>query len=307
MAAKRSPVLRSHVGRDVGQRVAVRPHHQPAVLVERGRGADLLPPADDAAGHEVAHRACLGGREGLGAAVGDVARARAGPPAATPVIAVVAVEIRPDRRCPWCRLAVLAPVVEAAAGDVEFLAVRVDHEHDPDLTRVDDVRDSRVVTVAIDEPVHDREGHLGGHVLVGVVPAVEHDLGLGLVDADVVRDLDRPDVAALVALADREAMDDVGVRGGQRGDLGGHLGVAVVAGPSSREFAGGRHGRRQQDQQGGDEGGDGARSPPGGEMHRSSMTARGESDHPPEGPSDAATDVPVPPGPGYASLDDRLR
>ena len=272
-----SPVLRGHVGRDVGHRVAVRPHHQPAVFVERRSGADLLPPADDAAGHEVAHRPSLGRREGLCPAVVEAARARAGLPAAAPAITVVAVEIRPDRRGPRRRLAILAPVVEPAAGDVEFLAVGVDHEDDPDLTRVDDVRDPRVVAIAVDEPVHDREGHLGGHVLVGVVPAVEHDLGLGLIDADVVRDLDCPDVAALVALADREAMDDVGVRGGQRGDLGGHLGVAVVAGPSSREFGSGSDRRRQQDQQGGEEWGDGACSPSGGAVHRSSMTARGES------------------------------
>ena len=104
----------------------------------------------------------------------------------------------------------------------------------------DDGRDPRVVAVAIDEPVHDRERHLGGHVLVGVVPAVEHDLGLGLVDADVVGDLDRPDVAALVALADREAVDDVRVGGRHRGDLGCHLGVAVVAGPPGRELRRGR-------------------------------------------------------------------
>ena len=46
---------------------------------------------------------------------------------------------------------------------------------------------------------------------------------------DVVRDLDRPDVAALVALADREAADDRRVGRGDGGDLGGDLRVAVVA------------------------------------------------------------------------------
>ena len=76
-------------------------------------------------------------------------------------------------------------------------------------SRVSTMRgDPRIVAVAVDEPVEDVERHLDAHVLVGVVAAVEHDLGLGLVDADVVGDLDRPEVAALVALADREAGHD---------------------------------------------------------------------------------------------------
>ena len=48
---------------------------------------------------------------------------------------------------------------------------------------VHDRGDPRVDAVAVDQPMEDVEGHLGGHVLVGVVGAVEHDLGLGLVDA----------------------------------------------------------------------------------------------------------------------------
>ena len=41
---------------------------------------------------------------------------------------------------------------------------------------------------------------------------VEQDLGLVLVDADVVADLGRPEVAPLVALADAEHADDARVR-----------------------------------------------------------------------------------------------
>jgi hypothetical protein len=44
------------------------------------------------------------------------------------------------------------------------------------------------------------QGHLEAHVLVGVVEAVEQDLGLVLVGAHVVADLGRPQLAALVRL-----------------------------------------------------------------------------------------------------------
>ena len=131
-------------------------------------------------------------------------------------------------------------------GDVVLGAVGVDHEHDPDLARVDDLGDARVDAVAVDEPVEDVQRHLGRHVLVGVVGAVEHDLGLVLVGRDVVRDLDRPDVAALVALADREARHDRRVGGRHGGDLGGDLGVAVVALLAGRELGRGHDRRRAE-------------------------------------------------------------
>ena len=108
--------------------------------------------------------------------------------------------------------------------------------------------DPRIDAVAVDEPVEDVEGHLGGHVLVGVVSAVEHDLGLVLVDGDVVGDLDRPQLAALVARPDREALDDVGVRRGDGRDLGRQLRVAVIALPARGELGGGRHGRAEHGQ-----------------------------------------------------------
>ena len=88
------------------------------------------------------------------------------------------------------------------------------------------------------------EGHLGRHVLVGVVSAVEHDFGFGLVDCDVVGDLDRPDIAALIRLADREAGDDRRVGRCDRRDLRGDLGVAVVALLAGRELGRGRDGAR---------------------------------------------------------------
>ena len=254
-----------HVGRDVGQRVAVRPHHEAAGLVERDRGLDLLPPVDDAAGQEVADRPRLRGRERLWTVVGDRLRVGARPAAEAPLVAVVAVEVGPDRLRSRRRLAVLPPVVELAAGDVVLGAVRVGQEEDVDLARVDDVRDPRVDAVPVDKPVEDLQAHLDAHVLVGMVGAVEEDLGLGLVGRHVVGDLGHPQLATLVALADREHRDDVRVGRGDRVDLVGQLGVAVEPLPALRELgrghaAGGPDDEDEGRRQAGDDGQRGARS-----------------------------------------------
>jgi len=90
-------------------------------------------------------------------------------------------------------------------------------------------------------------------VLPGVVQRVEEDLGLVLVGPHVVADLRRPQLSALVALADREDLDDRRVGGGDRVDLGGHLGVGVVTRVLRREVArerrpDGRAEQRQREQ-----------------------------------------------------------
>ena len=201
------------------------------------------------------------------------------------------IELEPGRR-----LAVLAPVVELAAGDVVLGAVRVDHEDDPDLAAVDDVRDPRVGPVAVDEPVEDVRVISAPMCSSAWVPPSNRTSGSASSTADVVGDLGRPDVAALVALADREALDDVGVGGRHGGDVGGHLRVAVVAGPgrpgirsprrstrSRRGSAAARTGRRRVI---------GA----GWCVHRHSMRPSRRS--PSAGrASDRAPDVPVGPGP----------
>ncbi len=76
-------------------------------------------------------------------------------------------------------------------------------------------------------------------MFTGVVDAVEHDLGLGLVGGDVVGHLGDPDVPVLVALPDRGELDDVGVSGLGGLDLGDHLGVGVVLGVGRGEVGGG--------------------------------------------------------------------
>jgi hypothetical protein len=114
-------------------------------------------------------------------------------------------------------------------GDVVVGAVGIDREDQVDLAPVDDVGDPGVVPVAVDQPAHDPDDHLDAHVLVGVVTTVEQHLRLGLIRADVVRDLHRPQFAAQVAPADAEPPGDGRVRVshglGQRRDLG----VGVVA------------------------------------------------------------------------------
>ena len=119
-----------------------------------------------------------------------------------------------------------------------------------------------VGAVALGQPAQDRERLLEREVLAGVVDAVEHDLGLGLVGGDVVGELGDPDGAALVALPDRAELDDVGVRGLGGLDLGDHLGVGVVLGVGGGEVRGrggrggnqrgrGREGECQGEGQGG--------------------------------------------------------
>ena len=84
-----------------------------------------------------------------------------------------------------------------------------------------------------------------------MVEAVEEDLGFALVQADGVRDLGGPDLAALMAAADRERAHDGGVvrhRGVRYRD---HLLIRVVAGVSggvvNRADA---HGRTEQQDDG---------------------------------------------------------
>src|SRR6185369_5402931 len=157
------------------------------------RKLDLLPAAHDPAGEKVTYRTRFRSRERVWPPIGDGRRVRAGATTAAPAIAVVPVQVGTDVARAGRGLAVLAPVVEAPVGDVGLRAVGVHLEDDPDLAGVDDVRDPTVRPVAVDEPVHDLQGHLDAHVLVGVVTAVVQHLGLAFVGGDVVRDLHRPD------------------------------------------------------------------------------------------------------------------
>ncbi len=208
--------------------------------------------------------------------------------AAGPVVAVVAVDVRADRARAAVRLAVLAPAPVGRARDVVLAAIGVDHRDDPDLALVDQPGDRRVRAIAGGEPRQHGQRLLRRQVLAGVVEPVEHDLGLVLVEGHVVRHLDRPDVAALVALADRLDLDDVGVRGLRGLDRRHHLGVVVIPAVLGREggrggggigCAGGQEDGREQQRDGEREGG-------GSGMHAPKDAPRGPFGPPRDGASE---------------------
>ena len=124
------------------------------------------------------------------------------------------------------------------AGEVVLEAVGVDHEDDPGAPLVDEAGHPLALAVSAGEEVQDIDGHLRAQVLPGVVEAVEEDLGLTLVEARVVADLGRPELATLVALADGEDADDVRVRGRHRLDVRRHLLERVVPGVLGRVVRG---------------------------------------------------------------------
>ena len=242
---ERLPVEGRHVGRHVAVRVAVGPQDQLAVGVERDVRLDLLDAVDHATRDEVPERARLGRRPGRRAAVLERRRAAGRAAAAAPLVAVVAVEVGADGGRARVRLAVLAPGAERVAGEVEAHPVRVEGEDDEDLAAVDEAAHGPVRRVVAGQPAEGRERLLDREVLARVVERVDEDLGLRLVVVDVVTDLRRPDVPALVALADGEHVDEVGVVRLRLLDLGDHLGQVVVPAHVGREvrLRGGR-GRR---------------------------------------------------------------
>ncbi len=216
--------------RHAGRAVAPGPEDHPAEGVEGEVRADLLPPVDDAAVDERGQRRGFRRRPGSAAAVvprpGIATRAAA----ATPGPVVVAVEIGPDGARPRCRLAVLAPVAIDTRGVVELGPVRVEVEHDPQLSRVDAARGVDIGPVSIHQRMQETDGGLDPHVLAGVMTGDDEHLRLGLIGRDVVADLGRPQLATLPAATDAEALDDARMGRCDRGHLRLELGVGVIAG-----------------------------------------------------------------------------
>jgi hypothetical protein len=116
-------------------------------------------------------------------------------------------------------LTVAAPVLEALSGpDVVFAAVRVDHGYDPHFTGTHDLCHAllelridlrRIAAVVVGQQVDDAQRLLHGEMLAPVAERLEQDLWLVLVLVDVVADLDRPDGAPLMALANGPPRDYV--------------------------------------------------------------------------------------------------
>jgi hypothetical protein len=100
-----------------------------------------------------------------------------------------------------------------AARHVVLRSVRIEHGHDPDLAAVDDRLDARISGVVIRQELDQVQRHLIRRSLARMRQAVDENLRLVFVGGYVVRDLDAPDFAALVALTDRELHGDARVRG----------------------------------------------------------------------------------------------
>ena len=228
-------LVRVHARRGVRRRVAVGPEHQLRVRVEVDVGLDLLHAADHPTVDEVAQRLRLGcgerRRPPVGLRRGGAGRAAA----AAPVVGPVAVQVGADVGRTAVGLPVLAPGPVRPGGDVVLAAVRVDRRHDPDLPAVDDVGDPGVGAVAVGEQVEQVDRHLDGQVLTGVLLGVEQDLGLVLVGADVVGDLHRHQVAALVRRTDADLAGDRRMVGDDLVHDGGQFRVVVVVGVGGRE------------------------------------------------------------------------
>ena len=240
---ERGLVGRGQPGRGVVVRVAVRPEHQLRVGVEVDVRLDLLDPADDPAGDEVAHPLGLRRGERGRAAVGLRRGAAGRAAAAAPLVAPVAVEVGADGAGAGVGLPVLPPGPVRPGGDVVLGAVRVHRDHDPDLAGVDQGADRRVGGVLRGQLGDDVEAHLRGQVLPGVLLAGEEDLGLVLVGGHVVADLHRGQLPALVRGADALPADQRRVRRDGRVDHGVLLGVVVVAAVGRREVVGHRAAR----------------------------------------------------------------
>jgi hypothetical protein len=118
---------------------------------------------------------------------------------------------------------------------------------------------------------------------------VEVRLGLGLVGRDVVGHLGRQQLAALVAVTDRERAHDRRVRGGDRLDLGDHLGVrveAAIAGGVVGRGGGGAGERDARDKHQGEGGGQARHAP-----------SLRDGGWPGDGPSVRCAAGPIGPGP----------
>ena len=176
------------------------------------------------------------------------------------LVAEVPVEVGADRGRARRRLAVLAPVVELAARDVVRGAVGVDEEDEPDLAGVHDVRDAR-------RPCRSRRRASAGCGASSRRPCARRrgcrrrrgPRARSRRCATLSEILAAHSSATLVALADREALRRCpGARSATASDVGGDLGVRVVALVALGELARGERRRRREqrhEEEGDDEGG----------------------------------------------------
>jgi hypothetical protein len=92
------------------------------------------------------------------------------------------------------------------------VAIRVHARRDPDFTLVHELGHVGIRAVVGEQVLGELERQLDAHELARMVAAHDQDLGLRLVRRDVVRDLQRVDLAQLEARADRRQARQTGIR-----------------------------------------------------------------------------------------------
>ncbi len=236
-----------HVARHVLLGIRVWPEDKPAGGVEAEHACQPVGAVVD----EVAVCARFRREERIWPAI-EVARwvaARA--TAAAPRVAELAIEVDPHRARARYRLAVLAPLVEAAALEVELGAVRIHHRRDVDDGRVEDRRDAppklRVLPVVVGQHLDQVDRQLARGPLSSVHQAVDEHLRPALIAGRRIgRQAYDFDGAALVAAADGEFSGDVGVLGDGAVDHRIRLGVRVEVPEAGRLGSRNRAGRRRE-------------------------------------------------------------
>ncbi len=103
-----------------------------------------------------------------------------------------------------------------ALGEGEVVPVGVLHRQEPQLGRVEDLRDATVLAVLLEDVVHEALHHLRRDPLPRVLGAAVEDGGLAAVLGlrGVLADLDGEDVLALARLACLHELGELGVRAG---------------------------------------------------------------------------------------------
>jgi hypothetical protein len=173
----------------------------------------------------------LGGRAGSAVVVGGELHRRAFVVVA-PVDVVVAVQVDAvvprELPVPVVVMEVLPP--QALVVERVLVAVRVRDHHEPQLPRVDEVRDVGVLAVVVHEVVEQAAVHLGGDPLARVDRGHVEDVRPCSVGERlrVLRDLERDDLAPLQRLPDHLELRDLRVALGDRVQLVANAAARVV-------------------------------------------------------------------------------
>ncbi len=179
---------------------------------------------------EVDHRLHARFRRRLGSQV-NIAAGIVADAAVIPHVRIVAVGIHAVAAAAGVVAPVLAPHAPAARVGLLIvqIAVGIDHRDEVGLPVVDQIGDLRIASVVLAEIADRLDQHVDGDGLARVVECVEKHLGfVGLVDLDVVRQLDGPDVITLVRGPQRELLaQNLRIERAELIEIADHLTVGV--------------------------------------------------------------------------------